>query len=122
MNTNIIVLIASIIVGIVYDVYIFSQPMADDPGFGAIAQGLGIIMGVFLISIVFGIGGFFLTRLETSLGERFMRAISWCGVSLGVILALTIIGNLITKSSREAEWEKLHPEINYEQDLRDQQK
>lgn len=66
MNTNLKVLISSIVVGIVYVIYIFLQPLSDDPGFGAIAQGFGFFVGVVVIAIIFGILGFLLTKLDTS--------------------------------------------------------
>ena len=111
MNTNIKVLISSIVVGIVYVIYIFLQPLPDDPGFGSIAQGLGFFMGVIVIAIIFGILGFLLTKLDTSWGKRFIRALSWFGISFAVILVLTLAEGLLLEPSKKAEWERSHPAL-----------
>jgi len=107
MNTNIKVLISSIVVGVVYVIYIFLQPLPDDPGFGAIAQGLGFFMGVIGIAIIFGILGFLLTKLDTSWGKRFIRALSWFGISFAVILLLTLAGGLLFAPLKKAEWDRI---------------
>ena len=95
MSTNIRVLITSLVVGIIYTAYAITLPPPSDPGFGAIAQFGGLVMGIVGISIVFGVIGFFATAvLDTSWGKRIKRALVWFGISLVVIAPLFL---LITK-------------------------
>jgi len=114
MNANIKVLLCSIVVGIVYIIYNISQPIPCD-GWSAISQGLGSLELVVVISIVFGISGFLFTKLDTSWGKRFIRALSWFGISLIVILPITIMGLKLASPGRNAEWDKRCPRTqNYD--------
>src|SRR3990167_7848058 len=110
MNANIKVLLCSIVVGIVYIIYNISQPIPCD-GWSAISQGLGSLELVVVISIVFGISGFLFTKLDTSWGKRFIRALSWFGISFAVILLLTLGEGLLLEPSKKAEWNKSHPPL-----------
>ena len=88
MNTNIKVLIYSIIAGVVHVAYIFLRPQCQGEGLGCMAVDMGpILFGVIVIPIVFGILGFVLSK-----EKRFIHAISWLGISFAVILVLNVVG------------------------------
>lgn len=93
MSTNIKVLIYSIIAGVVNVAYIFLRPQCQGEGFGCMAVDMGpILFGVIVIPIVFGIFGLVLSK-----ERRFMRAISWFGISFAVILVLNIVGGQLRR-------------------------
>ncbi len=105
MNTNIKVLIASIIVGLTHAIYVFLQPICVG-GFECLGSLNPVLFGVVVIPIIFGILGFLLTAVDTSWGKRFIRAISWLGISFVVIVLLNIAGAIIKRPQIKAEWDK----------------
>jgi hypothetical protein len=93
MNTNIKVLIYSIAAGIAHVTYIFLLPQCQGEGLGCMAADMGpILSGVIIIPIVFGILGFVLSK-----EKRFIRAISWLGISFLVILLLNVAGGQLKR-------------------------
>ena len=93
MNTNIKVLIYSIIAGVVHVAYIFLRPQCQGEGLGCMAVDMGpILFGVIVIPIVFGILGFVLSK-----EKRFIHAISWLGISFAVILVLNVVGGQLKR-------------------------
>ena len=87
MNTNLKILLYSLVVGIAHVSYILSRPECEGDGLGCLSIELGpIIVGIIFIPIVFGIFGFVLSK-----ERRFIRAVSWLGISFVVIFLLNII-------------------------------
>ncbi len=101
MKTNTKVFIASVVVGIVQVVYILSLPENTGEGFGDIAQGIGIIFSIILISIIFGILGFVFSK-----EKKFLQAFSWLGISFAVLLVI----NIALGHWRQSEFRKKYPE------------
>ena len=93
MSTNIKVLIYSIIAGFAHVTYIFLRPQCQGEGFSCMAVDLGpILLGIIVIPIIFAIFGFVLSK-----EKRFMRAISWLGISFAVILILNVVGGQLKR-------------------------
>src|SRR3989338_3194823 len=101
MNTNIKVLLFSIIASIIPIAYSFSGIESSD-GWGAIAQGLGTLFIIVAISLAFGIVGLFLNK-----EKRFLRALSWFGICLAVMIVL----NLAASPFRRTIWDRSHPQL-----------
>ena len=101
MNTNLKVLLFSVIASIIPIAYSFVGIESSD-GWGAIAQGIGTLFIIIVISLVFGITGFIVNK-----EKRFLRALSWLGISLAVMIVL----NLAASPFRNAIWDKSHPQL-----------
>ena len=87
MNTNLKVLLYSLVAGVVHVTYIFLRPQCQGEGLGCIAVEMGpILFGVIVIPLIFGILGFVLSK-----EKRFVRAISWLGISFAVVVLLNIV-------------------------------
>src|SRR3989344_4608087 len=101
MNTNIKILLFSIIASVVPIVYSLAGLESSD-GWGAIAQELGTLFIIIAISLCFGIAGFILNK-----EKRFLRALSWFGISLAVMLLL----NLALLPYQRGVWDRSHPQL-----------
>ncbi|MBI2086637.1 MAG: DUF1634 domain-containing protein [Candidatus Zambryskibacteria bacterium] len=101
MNTNLKVFLFSVLASIVPIGYSFVGIESLD-GWGAIAQGIGTLFIIVVISLVFGITGFVLNK-----EKRFLYAFSWLGISLAVMIVL----NLAASPFRNVIWDRSHPQL-----------
>ncbi|MDO8565227.1 MAG: hypothetical protein Q7R67_01210 [bacterium] len=108
MSTKIKILISAIVIGVVYNFYIFSRPLPSE-GWAGISQSLGFVFGAIAIAIIFGIAGFLFTKLDTSWGQRFLQCFTWFGFALVVILPMVLIVGRVLAPSRNAAWRAANP-------------